>query len=103
MLAARRSGLIAIASQVVPGAALALAALAQLGAGAALVGANATQRDGDGARDTIADVELDPFSIDTDRHAGTASPAAPALRPIWSTSDGGAGEQQETQREPVAV
>jgi hypothetical protein len=44
-------------------------------------------------RDEITDFELDPFSIDAKRHAGTAAPAPPAAQRFWAESATGVGEQ----------
>jgi hypothetical protein len=44
-------------------------------------------------RAEITDFELDPFSVDSVRHPGTAVPAPPATRSIWAASATGSGEQ----------
>ena len=44
-------------------------------------------------RDEILDLELDPFSVSTTRHVGTAVPAPPASQRFWAESSIGSGEQ----------
>jgi hypothetical protein len=44
-------------------------------------------------REEITDFELDPFSVDSTRHRGTAVPAAPAAQSFWAASATGSGEQ----------
>jgi hypothetical protein len=58
------------------------------------------------AYDEIRDLELDPFSVTTRRHPGTAVPAPPTSRAMWSASASGAGDQSakwQVQRRDWAV
>jgi hypothetical protein len=45
------------------------------------------------AHDEVTDVDVDPFTLDTERHAGTATPAVPTGQPFWAASVDGSGPQ----------
>ena len=45
------------------------------------------------AHDEITDFEVDPFSVERTRHAGTAAPPAPTQEPFWTRSASGSGRQ----------
>jgi hypothetical protein len=45
------------------------------------------------AYDEVADLDIDPFALRTERRAGTADPTAPADQPIWIASTYGNGLQ----------
>jgi hypothetical protein len=43
--------------------------------------------------DEVTDVDVDPFSLETEPHAGQAGPGAPGSQGIWETSVQGTGTQ----------
>jgi hypothetical protein len=45
------------------------------------------------AHDDVTDFDLDPFTLDVARSAGTRTPVAPAERNFWAASASGTGEQ----------
>lgn len=45
------------------------------------------------AYDLVVDVDVDPLTLTTARHAGSTSPAAPAGQTIWTASTSGSGVQ----------
>ena len=48
------------------------------------------------AQDQMTDFEVDPFSVDYERRAGTAVPAAPGSRSFWASRTSGSGRQTLT-------
>jgi len=50
----------------------------------------------DVARETVTDVDVDPFTMTTSRRPGTRTPPPPATRTFWTASATGAGRQELT-------
>ena len=48
------------------------------------------------ARETVTDVDVDPFTMTTSRRPGTRTPPPPATRTFWTASATGAGRQALT-------
>jgi hypothetical protein len=48
------------------------------------------------ARETVTDVDVDPFTLTTTRQRGTRTPPAPATRSFWTASASGAGRRTLT-------
>jgi hypothetical protein len=48
------------------------------------------------AQDELTDFEIDPFSVDYERHPGSATPATPDSQAFWASKASGSGRQTLT-------